>query len=309
MSWAGSPNRSDLRAVQSLKAISHMQERMSESTAARVASPEAPAEPFTVPPAVLTKRPARSRPIGSTFVDWATLAERATAIGISRPVFDAPAPTLERFELQIGTLNPGKTPHAPHCHPWEEILIIKDGALEVSINGETQPAAPGDVIFFASNDVHTVVNRGAQPATFYVINFCTDAVHTVRDEPSAKWAPPGTLRSCVVHWDKIEPKPMTHDIRRSFLDSPTVTFTNLKIHTATAAAGRYPVRHSGHANLLLVIMKEGMMESNVDGVTHLVGPGDLVFLAPGAVQTLRNPGSVPATYYVIAVSSADTMIG
>ena len=211
--------------------------------------------------------------------------------------------------MHITTLNPGKSPHAPHRHPWEEILVIKEGSVEVSINAEKQTAGAGAVVFFASNDVHTVANNSDQPVTYYVINFITDAVRTVRDEPSASWAPPGQLRSCVVNWDKIEPKPMTHDTRRTFLGGPTATLTSLKIHTTTAAAGRYPVKHSGHLNILLVILKEGMIESNVDGVTHLVGPGGLIFLAPGAIQTLRNPGNVPATYYVISASSADTPIG
>ena len=262
----------------------------------------------TFPPAAPIKRPARSRPIGSTFVDWATLPVRETANGVLRQVFDAPAPTMERFELHITTLNPGKTPHAPHRHPWEEILIMKDGTIEVSINGELHEARAGAAIFFASNDVHTVVNHSNQPATYYVINFITDAVHTVPDAPAVTSASPEKLRSTVVNWDKIEPKPMTHDVRHTLLGGPTVTMPSLKIHTTTAAAGRYPVRHSGHVNLLLVIVKEGMIESNVDGVTHLVGVGGMIFLAPGAIQTLRNPGSVPATYYVIAASSADTVV-
>ena len=261
-----------------------------------------------LPPAAPMKRPARSRPVGSTFVDWATLPVRETANGVIRQVFDAPAPTMEQFELHVTTLDPGKTPHAPHRHPWEEILIMKDGTIEVSINGELHEARAGAAIFFASNDVHTVVNKSDRPATYYVINFITDAVHTVPDEPAARWAPPDKVRSVVVNWDKIEPKPMTHDVRRTLLAGPTVTMTSLKIHTTTAAAGRYPVRHSGHVNILLVIVKEGVIESNIDGVTHLVGPGGIIFLAPGAIQTLRNPGNVAATYYVIAASSADTVV-
>lgn len=185
---------------------------------------------------------------------------------------------------------------------------MKEGTLEVSINGERHEARAGAAIFFASNDVHTVVNHTDQPATYYVINFITDAVHTVPDQPAALWAPPEKLRSSVVNWDRSEPKQMTHDVRRTLLGGPTVTLTSLKIHTTTAAAGRYPVRHSGHVNILLVIMKEGTIESNVDGVTHLVGPGGMIFLAPGAVQTLRNPGNVAATYYIIAASSADTVV-
>jgi len=110
------------------------------------------------PTAATLKPMPRSTPIGSTFVDWAMLAERPTANGIFRAVFDAPAPTMERLELHVSTLNPGKSPHPPHFHPWEEILILKDGRLDVIVNGELKKAAAGAVVFFASNDAHTVAN-------------------------------------------------------------------------------------------------------------------------------------------------------
>ena len=230
-------------------------------------------KPPEIPPAAPIGRPARSTPIGSTFVDWAALTERSTPTGIFRGVFDAPTPTMERFELHISTLNPGQTPHAPHRHPWEEILLLKAGNLEVSINGRTHPAGPGAVIFFAAHDVHTVRNTGAQPATYYVINFYPDAARTVRDQPAADWAPADRLPSGVVNWDAAATKENLHDTRRVFVNSATLTFVSLKIHATTIAAGRYPVRHAGHLNPLLVILKEGTIESNVDGVTHLVGPG------------------------------------
>ncbi len=261
-------------------------------------------------PVAATLKPlTRFTPIGSTFVDWAMLPERPTANGTFRAVIDAPAPTLERFELHVTTLNPGKTPHAPHFHPWEEILILKEGSLEVSINGETRPAAAGAVIFFAANDPHTVVNASGAPATYYVINFHAAAAHGVRGEPAADWAPADRLRSSVVDWDQGTLKEGTHDSRRIFIDSATVTLTSLKVHATTAAARRYPVRHGGHLNLLLVIVKEGVVESTLDGVTHLVGPGSLIVLAPGAVQTIRNPGDTPATYYVLAPFTEETPRG
>ena len=216
---------------------------------------------------------------------------------------------MERFELHISTLNPGKTPHPPHRHPWEEILIIKEGNVEVSINTEKHRAGPGAVIFFASNDVHTVLNNGDQPVTYFVINFYTDARHTVRDQPAATWAPADKLRSCVVNWDDTSSKASPHDTRRSFVNSPTLTFRNLEIHATTAAPSRYPVQPGIHLHVVLIIMKEGTMEYTVNGVTHLVSPGSIVYLVPGAVQTIRNPGSIPATYYVISVSSEDTPRG
>jgi quercetin dioxygenase-like cupin family protein len=39
-----------------------------------------------------------------------------------------------------------------HRHPWEEILLVKDGDFEVSVNGRKQHAGPGAMVFLASNE-------------------------------------------------------------------------------------------------------------------------------------------------------------
>ena len=150
------------------------------------------------------------------------------------------------------------------------------------------------------------MNRSAEPATYYVINFVADAAHAMPDAPAASWLPKDQLGSQVVGWEEGECKEMTHDSRRSFIGGTTATFTQLKIHATSVAAGRYPVRHGGHLNLLLVIVKEGVVESTLDTVTHPVGPGCVILLAPGATQTIRNRSDAPATYYVISVSTAET---
>ena len=128
--------------------------------------------------------------------------------------------------------------------------------MEVSINTEKHRAGPGAVVFFASNDVHSLLNIGDQPVTYFVINFYTDARHTVRDQPAAIWAPADKLRSCVVNWDDTSSKASPHDTRRSFVNSPTLTFRNLEIHATTAAPGRYPVQPGIHLHVVLIIMKE-----------------------------------------------------
>lgn len=48
---------------------------------------------------------------------------------------------MAKFESHVTTLQGGRAPHAPHRHPDEEIVIVKDGAMEVTVNGQAQQAA------------------------------------------------------------------------------------------------------------------------------------------------------------------------
>ena len=107
--------------------------------------------------------------------DWAKLAAIKTAKGERRGVVDKPTATMTRFESHVTTIEAGLEPHDAHRHPDEEIIIIKQGTLEVTINGKTQQAGEGSMFFFASNDLHGMKNVGASRATYFVIRIVTAA--------------------------------------------------------------------------------------------------------------------------------------
>jgi quercetin dioxygenase-like cupin family protein len=107
----------------------------------------------------------------SALFTWESVPEKPTAQGGRRTVFAAPTATLDELEYHTTTLKPGASPHAPHTHQNEELIIVKAGAVEAYVNGEWKPAPIGSLIFFASNVPHTVRNTGNEPATYHVVNW------------------------------------------------------------------------------------------------------------------------------------------
>jgi quercetin dioxygenase-like cupin family protein len=107
----------------------------------------------------------------SALFAWESHTARPTDKGAVRSVFRAPTVTLDELEYHITTLNPSQSPHAPHTHFNEEVIIVKEGAVEAYVNGEWKPASTGSLIFFASNVPHTVRNVGTAPATYHVVNW------------------------------------------------------------------------------------------------------------------------------------------
>ena len=107
----------------------------------------------------------------STVYAWSTADTKPNDWGGVRQVMRAPTPTLDELEIHISTLGPGKSPHAPHQHQHEELLIIKEGTLETFQSGATRRVGPGGIIFQASNELHNVTNVGQSPATYYVIGW------------------------------------------------------------------------------------------------------------------------------------------
>ncbi len=248
--------------------------------------------------------PTHAATLGTTFVDWDSLAVRITPVGQQRAVFDNPTPTLEKFEVHITTLRPGMSSHPIHHHPWEEMLLIKEGSVEVSINGQIHPAGPGALIFFASHDPHNLRNVGTTPATYYVINFYTDLVHTAANKPAVEQAVPGKLPSSVIDCNSlpVTPTPMGGTV--TVLNSPTLTFPHLGSHITTLNVGQSSKPEIVDNGDELFILKAGTLEVTVNGVTARLKEGSLFYCAPNDKRTLRNIGTTPASYQVIKVLSA-----
>lgn len=109
--------------------------------------------------------------MGSAVFDWNSIPVKPTSYGSVRSFFSAPTATLENLELHVTTLNPGQSPHPPHRHPNEEMIIIQQGTLETLFNGQWKRVGPGSVIFNGSNQLHGLKNVGSTPAVYHVINW------------------------------------------------------------------------------------------------------------------------------------------
>jgi mannose-6-phosphate isomerase-like protein (cupin superfamily) len=107
----------------------------------------------------------------SSVFDWNVIEAKTTKTGARRNFFEARTATLDLLECHVTTLNPGESPHAPHKHPQEELIIVKEGTIEAMQNGVTKRVGPGSIIFEASNDLHGLRNVGERPATYHVITW------------------------------------------------------------------------------------------------------------------------------------------
>ena len=117
--------------------------------------------------------PASKAALNSAIFDWAARSVIATPVGERREFFDAATKTMRGLECHATTLRAGERAHPPHRHPDEELIIVKEGTLEVIINDRLQQAGAGSVFFFASNDLHGMRNVGPGQATYHVIRILT----------------------------------------------------------------------------------------------------------------------------------------
>ena len=73
------------------------------------------------------------------------------------------------IELHMTELAPGQAPHPPHHHLHEEMVLMREGTLEVTISGRSATLGPGSVAFVASNEEHGWRNVGTSRAQYFVL--------------------------------------------------------------------------------------------------------------------------------------------
>lgn len=254
---------------------------------------------------LLAQETAAPAKMGSRVFHWEDLAVQPTPVGQRRDVARNPTATLAEFECHISTLNPANASHPPHTHPQEELIILREGTLDVHSNGTNTRVGPGSLFFFASNNPHAVQNHGDKPATYFVFNFATAATAKLKGR-AAEPTPAGHLGSSIFDWEKLAVKPTAKGERRDVFDRPTATLAGFECHVTTLKAGEEPHAPHHHADEEIVLVKDGQLEVMINGHTQQAGAGAIIFISSNDEHGWKNTGTVPATYYVLRLRTEQT---
>jgi XRE family transcriptional regulator, regulator of sulfur utilization len=117
--------------------------------------------------------------LGSVAITWDEIQARPGG-GRARQVLRQPTATLDELEMHVTWLPAGQSSHAPHTHPNEEVIIIREGTLDAFQNGKTTRVGPGAILFMASNEPHSVTNVGDTTAVYHVINWSSPGMKKKR---------------------------------------------------------------------------------------------------------------------------------
>jgi len=88
---------------------------------------------------------------------------------------------------------------------------------------------------------------------------------------------------------------------RPVLEGETHAGCPLEVHESLLAPGNMP--HSAHHHLHeeMFLVREGTIEATINGKATRLGPGSVAFMASNAEHGIRNVGTTPAQYFVIAI--------
>jgi quercetin dioxygenase-like cupin family protein len=114
---------------------------------------------------------------------------------------------------------------------------------------------------------------------------------------------PQLMGSSIFDWTHLPVRKTDKGESRKVLRAPTATLDELECHVTTLNPGEAAHPPHQHPDEELIIVKEGTVESLVNGELKIVGPGSVIFQAANQMHSIRNAGTTPATYHVIKWNS------
>jgi (S)-ureidoglycine aminohydrolase len=232
-----------------------------------------------------------SEKLNTSVYDWKKLTVAKTNSGEKRQIFEGHTNVLSYFEVHVTTLNPGEAPHGSHVHSdMEELIIVKEGLVEQSINGKKKMVGPGSVILALPGDDHGIWNAGDTQASYYIIRWRADtSLNSERAKESGG--------SKFYDWKEIEFKTTTKGGKRQFMQRPTALLSDLEMHVTTLNEGITSHGEHIHDSEEIIIVIKGEVEESIDGTPHRLGPGSLILLTDDVPHGIRNVGNEQCEYF------------
>lgn len=84
-------------------------------------------------------------------------------------VFTGATHTGFMLDMHESELAAGEAPHAAHRHAHEELFLIREGTLELTMAGKKIQLGAGSGVYVASNEDHGIRNSGTVPAKYFVL--------------------------------------------------------------------------------------------------------------------------------------------
>jgi (S)-ureidoglycine aminohydrolase len=208
-----------------------------------------------------------------------------------RQVLEGSTRDLELLEIHTSTLDPGNAPHPPHTHDdTEELIIVKEGHLKVTIKDKTKILGPGSVALAIPGEEHGFENGGDTRVTYYILKYKSKSPMNIQRADSAGG-------SFMIEWNDIAAK--THDkgSRRDFFEKPTSMTDRYEMHVTMLKEGMNSHAPHTHRAEEIVLIIRGDVSMQIGDEHKKASAGDLVFLGSEVPHALTNTGKSSCEYF------------
>ena len=221
---------------------------------------------------------------------WTDYPAKVNGDRESRMILEGTSSHLDYFRIHATTQYPGAKPSTMHANDdKEECLIVKEGIMKITLEGNTVILGTGGVFLLMPHQMHSVQNAGNTNLTYYMMQYRSKKKKDVERGKAAG----GSL---LLNADSLIFKPSTRGGSKPYFDRATAMCERFEMHeTQLNKKGPSHEPHS-HEETEIILMLTGNTEMTIDGKEFKAGPGDFYVMNSQSLHGVRNATDAPCSY-------------
>ncbi|SFZ91654.1 (S)-ureidoglycine aminohydrolase [Flaviramulus basaltis] len=197
---------------------------------------------------------------------------------------------FSNMELIVIQLNTNDSIHNFNDNIKEQIFIVKDGEIEVTIGENTKTIGPNSVAFVLPNDKIQIINTSNNPAIFYHMNYSPKALLNLdRGKNNAG--------SFIMDFDKLAYNEHDKGGIRNYFHTKTAAVEYYEMHLTNLNAGIKSHEPHTHHAAEIVLMIDGNTQMEIGDGIYQANKGDVYFLASDIPHAIENIGNKQCMYF------------
>jgi (S)-ureidoglycine aminohydrolase len=199
---------------------------------------------------------------------------------------------LKTLDVYTLTLSAGKTYALPANNDLEQLIVVKNGSINLILKDTTQTVGPGSIALVLAGDKISFKNPTDKLVSWYIIGYqSTNPVNTQRGY--------GAGPSFIKNWGLLKVNRSAKGETRSLFDRPTTMFERFEIH-ATALNPGY-ASHDPHTHRVeeIILMLNGGVLETINQGTKDARAGDCIYLASASLHRPINNTNQQCYYLAI----------
>jgi (S)-ureidoglycine aminohydrolase len=230
---------------------------------------------------------------------WKNAPVEKYEIGSKRTILNGVATDFASMTIEALTFIKGAAlvPPPNGLSNVEEMIVVKDGSLKITINGEAKTVGRGSVGIVMPGDKSSFSNAADGETTFYVLAYRS------KNPPDAERGKKAG-GSFIMDWNDVKYASRDDGAggTRQFFTRATAMGQRMDLHATLLNPGQTSHAPHHHRAEEMIIMLEGDVEEYLgpaekDGKSKRATAGDIIYLVSNEYHAIRNIGTKPALYF------------
>lgn len=219
----------------------------------------------------------------------------------SFPLFNGVTGGLSSFSCHASSLSFDFSPHTPHEHKEEEILLLLSGTVDLILPDKISDdktkithLEPGQLVYYPAYFSHTLRTTSKTPANYLMLKW----ENNINNKSNTRFLDYNLL-DISENLRCLDKDKNTEKFKKLVLFEGQTKYLNKShCHISVLMPGHGYKPHADLYDVAIIVL-----EGEIETIGKFAVPFDVIFYSSGTMHGMYNPGKIPAKYIVFEFHS------